>query len=235
MKKVLGVLMISGVCYSAQSQKIYVQGGVNLANITKTDEGHTEKNNMLTTFNAGLMVRFKATSMFGIETGLLLTGRGSKADTYFGAVIDPDVVYRVKSTFNPLYLEVPFNLIVNIPGGTGPSFFVNAGPYIAMGVGGKSKVTTYGSFVGTVEWERKIDFTNDDPLVFEEEEATYNRLKKFDYGFNLGGGINFKKLIIKANYGFGLTSIDATASMNNGSDKNKYRTVSFSVGIPLGL
>ena len=59
-------------------------------------------------------------------------------------------------------------------------------------------------------------------------------LTRFDFGLNFGGGFQFKHLILKANYGLGLAKINSTQSNNNANDKNKYRTLSFSVGIPLG-
>jgi hypothetical protein len=42
------------------------------------------------------------------------------------------------------------------------------------------------------------------------------------------------KNVKKANYGLGFAKINSTQSNNTTTDKNKYRTLSFSVGIPLG-
>ncbi|MEJ7625560.1 MAG: porin family protein [Ferruginibacter sp.] len=231
MKKVLSVLFICGACYSAQSQKVYLQGGINLANITHSSNGSTEDNNVLTTFNAGLMTRVNTPGVIGFETGVLLTGRGSKAETNFTILGNQGYV---KSTFNPLYVEVPLNLIFKIPLDPGTGIFFNAGPYIAMGVGGKSKVDYYDG-ITTSHTERKIEFANDDPFTSQQDDANYNKLKRFDYGINLGGGFKFNKLLLKANYGLGLAKINSTESNNNANDKNKFRTISFSVGFPLGL
>ena len=41
-------------------------------------------------------------------------------------------------------------------------------------------------------------------------------------------------ILLRANYGLGLTKINSTESSNNADDKNKYRVISFSVAIPLG-
>ena len=78
-----------------------------------------------------------------------------------------------------------------------------------------------------------IKFNNDDPFTSDQEDAAYDKLKRFDFGLNVGGGIEFKHLILKANYGYGLTKINSTENNNNSNDKNKYRVLSFSVGIPL--
>lgn len=228
MKKLLTVLLSAGICYSAGAQLIYVQGGVNLANITSTTDGRTEKNKLLTTFNAGMMGRFGLSKTVDIETGLLLTGRGSKAETYFNGGND-----YIKSKFNPLYIELPLNVVVNVPLEKKTNLFLHAGPYAAIGVGGKS-VSNAKLGPLTSDSESTIEFSNDDPFTSEQDDASYNKLKRFDYGLNLGGGFEFSKIILKANYGFGLTKINSTESNNSANDKNKYRTVSLCVGIPLG-
>jgi hypothetical protein len=208
--------------------QVYVQGGLNLANITQTNDGKTEKNNTLATFNTGILARFGLSKMFDLESGVLLTGRGSKAETDFNGGTD-----YVKSTFNPLYLEVPLNAVVKIPVAKGSSVFFNAGPYVAIGIGGKSKTESrVGPLVSTSS--SSIKFSNDNPFTSQQDDAAYDKLKRFDFGINLGGGLEFKHLLLKANYGFGLAKINSTQSNNTVNDKNKYRTLSFSVGIPLG-
>ena len=77
-------------------------------------------------------------------------------------------------------------------------------------------------------------FANDDPFTSRQEDASYYKLKRFDFGLNAGGGFDLGKLLLKVNYGYGLTKINSTESNNASDDKNKYRTLSFSVGIPIG-
>jgi len=228
MKKVFSVLLVTVIALSASAQKTYVQGGLNLANITKTNNGETEKNNMLPTFNVGLMHQFSLSNYAGIETGLLFTGKGSKAETYFAGGND-----YVKTKFNPLYLEMPVNFVLKIPVDKSSGFFVHAGPYAAVGVAGKSRSDSKVGVI-TSSSSKNIKFSNDDPLTTEQEDAGYDKLKRFDFGLNFGGGFEFQHVILKANYGLGLTKINSTQSDNNANDKNKYRTVSFSVGIPIG-
>lgn len=228
MKRAALLAGMAMLCTAAMSQN-YLQGGLNLANITKTSSGQTEKNNILPTFNVGIMSRFGITNMFGVETGLLFTGRGSKAETYFNGGSD-----YVKSKFNPLYIELPLNAVVKIPLEPKTStLFFHAGPYIAVGVAGKSKTD---SKIGplTSSSSSNIKFSNDDPFTSQQEDAAYDKLKRFDFGLNVGGGFEFSKVILKVNYGMGLSKINSTQSNNTADDKNKYRTLSFSIGIPIG-
>lgn len=227
MKKVfLGLILTTIVALNTKAQ-VYIQGGLNLANITKTNDGQTEKNNILPSFNVGILGRLPVADMFSLESGLLLTGHGSKAETYFNGGND-----YVKTKFNPLYLQVPLNAVVKLPLQGSSNIFFNAGPYVAMGLGGKSRTD---SKVGPLQSnsEKNIEFSNDDPFTSEQEDAGYNKLKRFDFGLNFGGGFQFGSVILKANYGLGLAKINSTQSNNNENDKNKYRTLSFSVGIPL--
>lgn len=228
MKKISGVLIAFVIGMSAKAQLFYAQGGVNLANITKNGEGDTEDNNMLATFNVGIMGRFGLSKTIDIESGLLLSGRGSKAETYFNGGAD-----YIKAKFNPLYVELPVNLVINVPLQNSTGIFFNAGPYAAIGVGGKSKLNTK---VGPIESssESDIKFSNDDPFTSEQDDAAYDKLKRFDFGVNAGVGLDLKTIILKANYGLGLTKVNSTETNNSSDDKNKYRTLSFSVGIPLG-
>jgi len=228
MKKVLTGMAVLFICANANAQLFYAQGGLNLANITKTNDGHTEKNNMLATFNAGFMGRFGLSKTVDLESGLLLTGRGSKAETYFNGGND-----YVKTKFNPLYVELPLNLVIVAPLDKTSGIFFNGGPYIAIGVGGKS---TSDSKIGpiTSSSSSSIKFSNDDPFTSQQDDAAYNKLKRFDFGLNVGGGFQFEHLLLKVNYGIGLAKINSTESDNTVNDKNKYRTLSFSLGIPLG-
>jgi len=223
----LGFFLTTTITLSTKAQ-VYVQGGLNLANITRTNDGQTEKNNLLPTFNAGILGRFGLSSTFDLESGVLFTGHGSKAETYFNGGSD-----YVKSKFNPFYIQVPLNAVVKIPLEKESGIFFNAGPYVAIGVSGKSKMESKIGPLMTTSTS-SIKFSNDDPFTSQQDDAAYDKLKRFDFGLNIGGGFEFEKLILKVNYGLGLAKVNSTESNNTANDKNKYRTFSISVGVPLG-
>lgn len=204
----------------------YLIGGLNVANISTNSNGKTEDNNALLSFNAGFLHRFDLSKVIDIETGVSVTGKGSKAETNF---TNNDYV---KSTFNPIYLEVPLNAVVKITDIANNGIFFHAGPYIAVGIGGKSKTE---SKIGVVQSNSssKIQFSNDDPFTSQQDDANYNKLKRFDYGLNAGVGISFSKALIRLNYGLGLSKINSTQSNNSVDDKNKYRVVSLNIAFNL--
>jgi len=231
MKKLLLAACVLFAALSTKAQNVYVQGGLNLANITENEDGETSENKTLSTFNAGVMARFGLSSIFDLETGLLFTGKGSKSQTYFTNSTEDNYV---KTKFNPYYIELPLNAVVKLPlAGSAAGIFLSAGPYVAVGVAGDAKVET--RLLGqTSTTKDHIQFNNDDPTTNGQEGAAYNRLKRFDYGANFGAGVNLGAVMIKANYGLGLAKISSLETNNSDDQKNKYRTLSFSIGIPLG-
>lgn len=229
MKKILIAALAFGMLTNAKAQT-YLQGGLNLANITKTTSGQTEDNNTLTTFNAGILNRFGLSKIVDLESGLLFIGKGAKAETYFTSSNTDNYVI---TKFNPYYIEVPLNLVVRVPVKSVHGLFFHAGPYAAIGFAGKS--TTDQKILGLSKHsENDIEYANDNPFTSRQEDASYYKLKRFDFGLNAGGGFDLGKLILKVNYGYGLTKINSTESNNASDDKNKYRTLSFSLGLPIG-
>ena len=227
MKNLALVLVLTTTVALSSKAQVYVQGGLNLANISKTSDGQTSDNNILPSFNVGILGRFGTSSTFELESGLLLTGHGSKAESYFNGGAD-----YVKSKFNPIYLQVPLNAVVKIPLEKESNIFFHAGPYVAMGIGGKSKQESKFGPLSSSSTET-IKFSNDDPFTTQQDDAAYDKLKRFDFGLNFGGGFAFKHVILKVNYGLKNTKINSTESNNTVNDKNKYRTLSVSVGFPL--
>lgn len=211
----------------AQSN-IRIQAGVNLANISVTDNGRVDDGNMLTSFNAGIIGDVHLGSILYFQPGVLFTGKGSKvqrgtegSNGYF------------RQTFNPHYIEIPANLLLKTPLGAGSSFFVGAGPYLGIGVGGKTK--TEGQTILGVQYnsERKIKFSDDDPTTFSEEEGTgFGIVKRFDYGLNGTVGIEGKSIVLGVNYGLGLAKLQS-GSNNSEDNNNKNRVVSISLGFKL--
>ncbi|WP_127133114.1 porin family protein [Pseudoflavitalea rhizosphaerae] len=211
----------------AQQSKVFIKGGLNLANISKNSDGEVDDANTLASFHVGLMADLPVGQFFAIQPGLLFTGKGSKIQN--GSSSDNNYY---KATTNPLYVELPVNAVFKIPLETNSQLFVGAGPYAALGVGGKRKIE--GKLLG-VEYSRKdnIEFSNDDPTTFNEEEgAGLGVMRRFDFGVNATAGLILNKFLVQVNYGLGLTKLQSGA--DNGEDnKNKHRVLSLSVGIGL--
>lgn len=212
---------------TANAQHGRIEAGVNLANVSVTDNGRVDDANMLTSFRVGIIGDIKIAPMVAFQPGIVYSGKGSKVQSG-----DQSSTNYFKQTTNPFYFEVPANIVFKFPFGSESHFFVGAGPYLGIGVGGKAK--TDGEVFGVAfHNEKSIEFSNDDPTTFNQEEGTgLGVMKRFDYGANGVVGIAGKSLVLSAGYGLGLAKLQSGS--NNGADNNnKHRVLSFSVGFRL--
>lgn len=204
-----------------------IKAGVNLANVSVTDDGYVDDANMLTSFHVGILGDVSIASVLHLQPGIFFTGKGSKIE-----IGRPTENLYIKQTSNPFYIEVPVNLVVKLPFNDESHFFFGAGPYGAIGIGGKTK--TFQKFLAsTTESKNDIVFSNDDPTTFDEEEGTgLGVYKRFDYGLNGMVGVEGKKVVLSAGYGLGLAKLQS-GSESGEDNKNKHRVLSFSLGFKL--
>jgi hypothetical protein len=222
--KIIVLSVLLSINYIAHSQVL--RAGVNLANITITNDGSVDENNMLTSFQVGFIGDVKITSVLYFQPGFLFTGKGSK--TQSGQSTDA-TYYR--ATTNPYYIELPASLVFKSP--TGPvKFFAGAGPYLGIGIAGKNK--TDGKLLGnSFHSEQNIEWSNDDPSTLNYEEgAGYGIMKRFDYGINGIIGVEMEKSVLSVNYGYGLAKLQS-GNKSGSDEKNKHRVLSLTLGIKL--
>lgn len=182
MKKPFQIVLLFLLCGLAQTAiaqvKFGVKAGLNLANvITDVDEVDPM---ILPTFQVGVLVDLGITENLAIETGVSMQGKGFKTEyEILGS--------KVKTTVNPLYLQVPAQLLFHTP-----RFFVGLGPYLGLGVAGRSKTEYLGK-----EDTDSIDFgsTEDDNWA------------ALDFGLGIQAGVNVGAIRIGASYDFGLSDV----------------------------
>ena len=231
MRKLFFTAIGIGTLLTAQAQNdkggIIIKGGINFANISTTDNGRVDDAKMLPSFHAGVLADLRFTQFFSFQPGLLITGKGSKTEIYLNNNNTSSNYLKLKT--NPLYLEVPANFVFHI-GNKDAGFFIGAGPYVAMGIGGKTKGER-NVFGVNSSYEQNIDFNDDDPFTEGQEDASVNKLRRFDYGLNALAGFESDKFLVGVNYGYGLAKIGSNQA--NDDDKNKHRVLSLSVGFKL--
>lgn len=222
------VLALMGFGTAVMAQGVRVEAGVNLANISTTNNGQVNDANQLVSFRAGLIgVLPLGTKIITVQPGLIYTGKGSK--TVIGT--EGGSTYS-KNTFNPRYLELPVNVVLTFPLGKDNGIFVGAGPYVAMGLGGKNKVE--GQLAGVpFNSEEKIKWSKDDPTTSGEEGAGFGVLRRFDYGLNGTAGVEVQKVTLCLGYGYGLAKLQSGSNSSN-DDKYKNRVWSLSLGYKIG-
>jgi hypothetical protein len=216
-----------GMVAFAQDGNVFIKGGLNLANISATSDGRIDDANMLASFHVGLMGSVPLGKFLAVQPGLLFTGKGSKTQTG-----QPTDNYYFKATSNPYYIEVPVNLVLTVPLASKESnFFIGAGPYAAIGIAGKNKVDQKIGLISSKS-DEKIEFTNDDPTTFNQQEgAGLGIMRRFDFGLNGTAGFELNNVLLSVNYGYGLTKVNSVEKDDD--DKNKHRILSFSLGFKL--
>ena len=222
-------VVLSVFCFSVHAQKssAVLKAGINLANVSVTDNGKVDDAKMLTSFHVGIGGDIHMVGPLYFQPAILFTGKGTKSQSG-----DPSSATYYKATSNPYYIEVPVNVVFKAPVGGGAKFFAGAGPYLAVGVAGKNKVE--GKYLGLAfNSEKSISYSNDDPSTMNyEEDAGFGKLKRFDYGLNGTAGIEGKTMLVSVNYGFGLAKLQS-GSNSSANDNNKYRVLSFTLGLKL--
>lgn len=209
------------------AQSARVQAGVNLANVSVTDDGRVDDANMLTSFQVGIIGDIPLGANLAFQPGIIYTGKGSKVQKG-----QPGDNAYFKQTTNPFYFEVPANIVFKFPFASESHFFVGAGPYLGIGVSGKA--TTDKTILGvSSHTEKNIVYSNDDPTTLSEEEGTgLGVMKRFDYGVNATAGVSGKTLVLGVNYGLGLAKLQS-GSNSTADNNNKHRVLSFTVGFRL--
>ena len=180
MKKVL-LLLVSAMCLTANAQELKygVTAGVNV----NSPEGNMDSGSRL-----GYHIGGTATCDFSkwyASASLLLTQKGFKRP--YTLSVDNQ---EIKSHTDVTYLELPIVAGKNFNLGGGCKFFMEAGPYIAVGLFGKSQT----KWAGVKEESHK---------VFGK-----NGFKRFDAGLTGGIGVEaFKHLRMKVGYEFGIPNL----------------------------
>lgn len=213
-------LMLCGIVANAQKSSVFVKAGVNLANITTSKNGDIDDAKGIASFHAGLQADLAITKFFALQPGVFFTGKGAKVEWN-----------GITSSTKPYYIEVPVNAVIKIPLGDQSSFFVGAGPYVAVGIAGKNKIE--GSILGAnFTRTENIKFSNDDPFTSSEEGAGYGIMRRFDYGLNGTVGLQGKFAMVSLNYGLGLAKLQSGTTSSN-DELGKHRVLSLTVGFKL--
>jgi hypothetical protein len=228
MKTLLSIALVV-VLGTAHAQRVVgIRGGVNLNNIANSHTGGLDESNQIQSFHAGLMANIPFT-IFSFQPSLLVTGKGARV-TYGDENGSGD--YFVAET-NPLYLQVPATINLNLRFGDLAGFYIGAGPYAAMGIGGSNRV--HGRREGTEFAESsKIRWSDDDPATLDTDEgAAYGTYRKFDYGATFNAGVFLTRIHVGVFYDHGLTKIN-TISNAEQNDSMRLRTLGFTAGFVFG-
>lgn len=229
-KKLVIVLLptLLNLYLNAQKPQLYLKGGLNVSKFSSNNTDNFEEVNSHTGFNAGILAKLPLSKKIALQPALQISSKGARTmggnppynSTYFNA------------TTNPLYLELPVNIVFNLLLKEKSSIFFGAGFYGALGIGGKNKIDGMISFAGPFNFEKKIEYKSVTiPYPAYHHWAGIGYMHKEDLGLTATAGIQFKKLLFSVDYEYGLKNLSRRGRIVE--DENKNRVLSFSIGYQL--
>ena len=221
MKKLFLLLaaILSLQCAMAQNVDVFVKGGIGMSDwIGKESDELDPKFSYR--IGAGLDIPIKG--IWGFRTGLGMSSIGTKAHAATDEMTSAwDFEMSMKTT--QIYLELPLMATVSFDVTDNMRCTVGAGPYFAIGVGGKSKAdVTWGD--GTFESDKANTFG-------ETDEDTESMLKRFDAGLGLDVNFEVKHLIFGLDTRFGLYKFYQDDFFD---EIEKYKVYNFSTCVVVG-
>jgi len=210
--KLFIVLLLFGMVHETFAQSITLKGGLNMADMLIEEDGEDagEEFKMNPGFHVGILAEFPINEGLSFEPGLLLMTKGTRAEeeeSFQG------MVAKYEAKINLYYLDIPLNLKLSFDAGSA-KIFGTFGPYIGMGLSGKSIFT----------------FTENGDSETEKEDIEWGKdkdLKRLDWGLGAGAGIEFGKMQLGLSYALGLANISAES---DDDVKVNNRVLSISVG-----
>lgn len=192
---IVALVSLMGLGASAQELPVRfgVEAGLNLSN-SSWDAGSLDKKARVG-FQVGVTADYAITDEWYLQSGLSFTTKGAKVEGESN--IGGDVITRGKLTVNQMYLQLPVYAAYKIEVMPGTRIVFNAGPYVAYGVGGKTKLS--GS-IPIINGGANIE---DDINTFGGEGI----LNRFDFGLGAGVGVEFGHIVANIRYELGLVNI----------------------------
>lgn len=196
MKKIFAIVACVAMSLAANAQawssekpenpvKFGVQAGMNISSFSYEDDSPDSKIG----FNAGVTLDYSIVKSFAIKTGLFFTMKGAKTSESYAGVDDD-----WKAT--PMYLELPILASYRYNFSDNLQWEVNAGPYLAFGLGGKKKNEVSG---------KGFSQEDEDDFFGKSDDG---KAKRFDMGLQFGTGITFQQhYCIGIAYELGLTEL----------------------------
>ncbi|MDO5664813.1 MAG: porin family protein [Bacteroidia bacterium] len=189
MKKIVLVLaMVAMVgAMSAQELTFGVKGGLNMSNFTGKGVKDTK---MKLGFNVGIAADYEFAENMAIQSGLYFMSKGAKKEIALGKD-------KITHTANAYYLQIPVHFAYKVDIAPETRIVFHAGPYVAYGVGGKSK---YDSKYTDILKKAGISL---DQNTFDKKVG----YKPFDAGIGLGVGAEFGSFLVDLGWDMGLVNI----------------------------
>ncbi len=215
------LVLLSGLNVLAQTTPFTfgIKAGVNMSNATIDNKDADPK--LKIGYQVGATVDYTLTQEWLIQSGLSFTAKGSKIDDFdAGRTIGGDG-RGTTHTFNELYIQMPLYAAYKVNVSENFGIVIGAGPYMAYGIGGKTKKKLHKAVFGDGSTEREFD-------TFGNAKDAIEQLKRFDLGLGLNVSAEFGKIVVGLGYEHGLLNVAAYDGM-----KYRNRNATLTLGYKL--
>ena len=189
MTAVLGMFALAGFSQVKWDARV----GMNFSNMTKF-----ENTKALPGFQLGVGMDYGFSENWSLQSGLMISSKGYKVKDY--------------AKVRPIYLDIPILAAYKFNISDNTKFVINAGPYLAFGLGGKCKFDEGGDY-----------------KLFKGEDGEDAEYSRFDLGIQYGIGLE-----IGDHYLVNLTGQNGFISpfdYPDGYDGDKPKNMIFSIGV----
>lgn len=197
------LLLLSHLDLVAQDKSLQVglKGGLNLASL-QLDDPTIPAGRAKPGLNLGATVSYYLKANLFLQSGLSLTSKGMKLESTSSLGLGDDFVRpgrQASLVSQQWYAQIPLYLGYALPLGSTTKLILNAGPYVAYGLGGKTKLT------GDIIYGDMIDYS-----TWEEPTFGPRGLGRLDVGIGAGVGLELGRATIGLSYEAGLHDIRPT-------------------------
>jgi len=221
------LVLLIGFGFTTTAQVNFgIKAGLNANNFGQSVEDEEDKiaTKMKVGFHLGVVMDYGFTDAVSLNTGLIFISKGVGFD--LEDELDEDFSLDGGSSTTLNYLEIPISIAYNKS-----NFQVYAGPYIGIGVSGRSKADyTLTGPTGESSFEEDISlkaaFGEVDYDELADDEGAFNGL---DFGFNIGVGYEFGPVLMSLGYSLGLNDLEPSIKdQEKDDDKITNRVISLS-------
>jgi hypothetical protein len=196
-------------------QVFRIQTGLNLSKMRVSTDLDTR---YYTRVHIGITADYTVGHYLSIEAGISSSPKGFRTVTYGETTMG---THREVTLFGPNYVDISFNAkgtydLENF------RIFGFAGPFFAIGTGGKIKVIDY--YDGEKAQTETI-YLSWGPE--EEDNDVQYHLKRYDFGVSFGAGAEFRKVQLRLFYQLGIPDVN---SSEESAQELRNRMIGISVG-----
>ena len=219
MKKVFKSVLVAAVLVAA-TVSANAQVSINAGYVSTTPISNSESGDAIKGITAGLGYDMNVQGGVGLSWGLNYTYAWDKEEDTQNIPFLGSITFSGKSADH--YLDVPVRLTYTLPLSGDLNVFGFAGPKFVYAIAGKTTTSVSTDLAG--------DISEYIPEIPEGNKDHYKdtNLSRFDIKAGLGAGVQFKNIILKAGYDWGLLN-QYTGNNDNYSAKSNhfYATLGF--------